>query len=193
VKETVFIGGIPGSGKTTACGYLASLLGSRAIVVHVGSIACTLGDVHGLTNETIEQTPMAALDALQDLIAAEIRVIVSNGPHEAVFLLDGHFTLRGSVERPVYCIASRFFPAAKIGRLVLCTPSAADIKQRVVRDRLRRRIPLSSSVLAAALEDERHHAERISTDWHLPLIRITGARELTASEWLVRVLGKEAE
>jgi len=86
--SVVFVAGVHGVGKTTACAKAASSL----MIGHYAASAVIRGEKASAVSETSKI--VADLDANQLLLINGVRRIASQGER---FLLDGHFTLKSSL------------------------------------------------------------------------------------------------
>lgn len=154
---TIFVGGVTGSGKTTACAKFAQLLRGRSQVIHVGSIACDIAATHKLATESIEQATTYALERCQRLVVNKINEVQQLAQQDTILVLDGHFVL-GGIDRPPYCMPEWFFSDLGVSRLVLCAPTVAKIRSRIDADLQRIRPELIVNSLDYYAELEARHA-----------------------------------
>ncbi len=185
LPRTIFVGGITGSGKTTACAEIARWPEMRFKFVQVGSTACSLGASYGLAASSIEETSSVALDEIQNLLVRTISDIQLCTPPDTIIMLDGHFVL-GGIGRPTYRIPEWFFTNLGICGLLLCAPHTSEISARIQTDFKRQRPKFILESLARYAAEEMEHARFIAHTCAISLSLIRDVQDLPLA--LVRCL-----
>jgi adenylate kinase len=174
-RRILFVGGVAGSGKTTACRQILALI--QGHILNVGSIACPLAVRHGLTAADIEHMPISHLEALQDLVAEEISRRARALPTGDLLVIDGHFVLPG-IGREAYRLPPRFFAMLEISGILVCTPSIEEIRFRVASDSARTRPLMDFVTMANHAHAEAAHAMAIANKCGIPFASITCAADI---------------
>lgn len=153
----LFVGGIHGVGKSTACKVVTEEFG----IPHFSASQIIKGERSSAVDE--KSKLVADIDENQRLLIQGVSKIIENGR----FLLDGHFTMRRKSDGAIEVIHVDVFRELNVGAVVLFTDHPEEISKRMfTRDGVLQPVEMVRSHQVAEVT----HAKHVTATLAVPLV-----------------------